>query len=345
MSLNFVVRRIAIFFLIVWLAASLNFLLPHMAEVNPVRQRLARLQAFGVATGVTASRATGEERSIFEETVQSWERKFGLDQPLWKQYLRYMGDIARFDLGFSIVNFPASVLQMTLQALPWTIMVIGIATLMSFALGSVIGALMVWRSDSALLSILGPPVLALSAIPYYLLGIGLIFILAFTWQVFPISGGYDYGTIPDVSWKFLGQASRHAILPALSIVLAQIGFWGLHMRGMMVTVQEEDYMQLAEAKGLKGRRLFLKYSVRNAILPQATNLALTLGLIITQGVLVEVVFSYPGIGTLLFSAIRNVDFFVINGIVFIMVLSVALATLIIDLVNPILDPRIRYQQT
>ncbi len=344
MSSGYVARRIAVFFLIVWLAASLNFLLPHTANVNPVRQRLARLQAFGVASGVTATRASGEEKSLFEETVKTWERKFGLDQPLWKQYVRYMGDIARFDLGFSIVNFPASVLRMILQALPWTVMVIGLATIFSFILGSMLGALMVWRRDSTMLKVIGPPILALSAIPYYLLGIGLIFILAFTWQFFPLSGGYDYGTIPDVSWNFIRQAGHHAILPALSIVLAQIGFWGLHMRGMMVTVQEEDYMQLAEAKGLKGTRLFLRYAVRNAILPQATNLALTLGLIITQGVLVEVVFSYPGIGTLLFSAIRNLDFFVINGIVFIIVLSVGLATLIIDLLNPILDPRIRYQQ-
>ncbi len=344
MTKGYVARRIAIFFLIVWLAASLNFLLPHLAEVNPIRQRLARLQAFGVASGVTASRATGEEKSLFEETVKTWERKFGLDQPLWKQYIRYIGDIARFDLGFSIVNFPASVLKMILQALPWTVLVIGIATIMSFTLGSILGALMVWRKNSPLLNILGPPVLALSAIPYYLLGVGLVFLLAFTWAFFPISGGYDYGRVPDVSWGFILSASHHAILPALSIVLAQIGFWGLHMRGMMVTVQEEDYMQFAEARGLTDRRLFLRYAMRNAILPQATNLALTLGLIITQGVLVEVVFSYPGIGTLLFNAIRNLDFFVINGIVFIIVLSVALSTLIIDLVNPILDPRIRYQQ-
>ena len=263
--------------MVVWLAASLNFFLPHLAEVNPIRQRLTRIQAFGVAGGVTATRASGEEQSIFEQTVKTWERKFGLDQPLWKQYVRYLGDVSRFDLGFSIVNFPASVLQIVLQALPWTILVIGLATIMSFTLGTALGALMVWRSDSIFLNVLGPPILALSAIPYYLLGIGLVYVLAFTWAFFPISGGYAPGTIPDVSWGFIREAAHHAILPALSIVIAQIGLWGLYMRGMMVTGQEEDFMHLAEAKGLKGRRLFLKYAVRNAILPQATNLALTLG--------------------------------------------------------------------
>ena len=110
MSSGYVLRRIGIFFVVVWLAASLNFFLPHLAEVNPIRQRLTRIQAFGVASGVTATRSTGEEKSIFEQTVATWEKKFGLDQPLWKQYVRYLGDVSRFDLGFSIVNFPASVL-------------------------------------------------------------------------------------------------------------------------------------------------------------------------------------------------------------------------------------------
>jgi peptide/nickel transport system permease protein len=184
--------------------------------------------------------------------------------------------------------------------------------------------------------------MALAAIPYYLLALGLIFMVAFTWGLLPISGGYDIGTIPDVSVGFYAEAARHAVLPALSIILAQMGFWAIHMRGMMVTVLEEDYMILGEAKGLKGHRLFLRYAMRSAILPQATNLALTLGLILTQSVLVEVVFSYPGIGNVLFTAIRNLDYFLIYGIVFMMIVSVSLATLVIDLVYPLLDPRIRY---
>ena len=342
MTLSYLTKRIGVFLLVVWLAASFNFVLPHLGTVNPIRQKMTRTAAFG-NTNMTA-KGSGTDRSYFEQSVASWEKKFGLDQPLWKQYIRYLGDTARFDLGFSIVNFPAKVMTMTMQAMPWTLVVVGIATIFAFALGTMLGALMVWRSDSALLRFIAPPILALSAIPYYLLGLGLIFLLAFTLGWFPISGGYDYGTIPDVSLKFFAQAARHAVLPALSIVLAQIGFWGLHMRGMMVTVQGEDYMYLAEAKGLKPARLFLKYAVRNSILPQATNLALTMGLIITQGVLVEVVFSYPGVGTLLFSAIRNLDYFVIYGIVFFIILSVAFATLIIDILYPILDPRITYRQ-
>ena len=342
MTRSYLAKRFGVFLLVVWLAASFNFVLPHVGTVNPIRQKMTRVEAFG-NTNMTA-KGSGTDRSLFEQTVATWENKFGLDQPLWKQYIRYIGDTARFDLGFSIVNFPAKVMTMTMQAMPWTIVVVGIATIFAFTLGTMLGALMVWRSDSVLIRLIGPPILALSAIPYYLLGLGLVFFLAFTLRWFPISGGYDYGTIPDVSLGFFAQAARHAVLPALSIVLAQIGFWGLHMRGMMVTVQGEDYMYLAEAKGLKPARLFLKYAVRNSILPQATNLALTLGLIITQGVLVEVVFSYPGVGTLLFSAIRNLDYFVIYGIVFFIILSVAFATLIIDILNPILDPRIRYQQ-
>ena len=341
MTKDYVARRVGVFFIVIWLAASLNFLLPHVAETNPIRHRLVRQAAFGVA-GSAISTQRGETRKSFEQVVETWERKFGLDQPLWKQYLRYMGDTARLDFGFSVHNFPAKVSSIILSAMPWTLAVVGLATIIAFILGTLLGALMVWNSSSLILRILGPPILALSAIPYYLLGLGLIFMLAFTWHIFPISGGYDFGKVPELNVAFIGQILHHAFLPALSIVLAQIGFWGLFMRGMMVTVQGEDYISFAEAKGLLPRRVFVKYAIRNAILPQVTNLALTLGLIITQAIIVEVVFSYPGLGSVLYDSIRSLDYFVIYGVVFVIILSVALATLLIDLLYPLVDPRIKY---
>jgi len=340
MTIGYVMRRLAVFLIVVWLAASFNFLLPRLGTVNPVRQKLTRTAAFGV--NHFSRPADADEYPKLVQVINTWEAKFGLDQPLWKQYLRYLGDTARLDLGRSINNFPARVIDIILRGIPWSLLLIGMSTLIAFVIGTVFGAVMVWRRSSLILSVLGPLVMALAAIPYYLLALGLIFIVAFTWGLLPISGGYDIGTIPDVSVGFYAEAARHAVLPALSIILAQMGFWAIHMRGMMVTVLEEDYMILGEAKGLKGHRLFLRYAMRSAILPQATNLALTLGLILTQSVLVEVVFSYPGIGNVLFTAIRNLDYFLIYGIVFTMIVSVSLATLVIDLVYPLLDPRIRY---
>ena len=154
-------------------------------------------------------------------------------------------------------------------------------------------------------------------------------------------GGYSIATIPDWSWSFVGDVLTHAILPAASIVLSAVGSWALGMRGMMVTVQGEDYMTLAEAKGLKDRNLFLHYAIRNAILPQTTSLALAIGYILSGAVLVEVVFSYPGIGWILYQAIRTFDYFLIQGVVMTIIVAIALATLVVDLGLPLLDPRIR----
>jgi len=187
-----------------------------------------------------------------------------------------------------------------------------------------------------------PPLLTLSAVPYYLLGLVLLYVLAFRLPLFPSFGGYTPGTLPALNMGFVLDAASHAALPALSIVLAALGFWALGMRAMMVTVQGEDSMIFAEAKGLKNRTLFLRYAVRNALLPQATALALALGEILSGAVLVEVVFGYPGIGSVLYNAIKDFDYYLIQGIVFTIVVSIGLATLLIDLAYPLLDPRIRY---
>ncbi len=173
----------------------------------------------------------------------------------------------------------------------------------------------------------------------------LIFVLAFTFRVFPLGGGYDIGAVPSLSISFLWDAVHHSVLPALSIVVSAVGFWALAMRGMMVTVQGEDYMLLGEVKGLKSSRLFLRYALRNAMLPQTTALALSLGHVVSGAVLVEVVFSYPGVGTLLYQGIRGFDYFVIYGIVFLVIISIGLTTLVLDLVYPLLDPRISYRRT
>ena len=184
--------------------------------------------------------------------------------------------------------------------------------------------------------------LTLSAIPYYLLGLVLLYFFAFQTQWLPIFGGYSPGVIPKLTLPFVLDIVRHSILPALSIVLAAIGFWALGMRAMMVTVQGEDSMLFAEAKGLKDRTLFLRYALRNALLPQATSLALALGQILSGAVLVEVVFAYPGIGSVLYHAIRDFDYFLIQGIVFTIIVSIGLATLILDIIYPLVDPRITY---
>jgi peptide/nickel transport system permease protein len=201
---------------------------------------------------------------------------------------------------------------------------------------------MAWPGTPRFVHILMTPFIALSAVPYYLLGLILVYFFAFRNQWLPLFGGYSPMTVPDLSWSYVWDILIHAFLPAASIVLAGIGGWALSMRGMILTVMGEDFMLLAEAKGLKPKTLFFRYAMRNAILPQITSLILSLGYILSGSVLVEVIFSYPGIGSVLYHAIRGFDYFLIQGIVFTVIVAIAAGALIIDLILPILDPRISY---
>src|SRR5829696_4274659 len=181
-----------------------------------------------------------------------------------------------------------------------------------------------------------PPLLSLNAIPFFLLGLLLSYFLAFRMRLFPLSGGYTPGTFPAMTPSFLRDVLAHSILPALSIILVSIGGWALGMRAMMITTQGEDFTNFAEAKGLLGRTIFLRYAVRNALLPQITALALVLGHIVSGATLVEVIFAFPGIGTVLFHAIRESDFFLVQGIIFMVIVTLGLATFILDLCYPLL---------
>ncbi len=333
MQLRYLLRRFLLLILIMWTAATLNFFIPKLTPRNPIREKLAEQATRG-----------GYLQEGMEEMLKAYEEKFGLDKPLWQQYLTYLSDMARLDLGYSIANYPKTVLELVGEALPWTIGLLTTATLIAFLFGTLVGAMIAWPRSPRLLQYLVPPLMTLSAIPYYLLGLVLIYFLAFRLRLFPLGGGYSIGTIPSLSLSFILDVVRHSILPALSMVLAGAGFWALGMRGMMVTVLGEDYITFAEAKGLKERRIFFRYALRNALLPQVTSLALSMGNVVSGAVLVEVVFGYPGMGTLLARSINYLDYFVIYGIVFVVIVAIGVAMLIMDLVYPLLDPRISYER-
>jgi len=226
--------------------------------------------------------------------------------------------------------------------MPWTITLLGVTTLLSWTIGTILGAVLVQPNAPRILRYILPPILTLSGIPFFLLGLLLIYLLGFQLRWFPLAGGYDQGLLPALDPKIILNMVYHSVLPALSIILASIGFWTLGMRGVMISTQGEDYLLFAEAKGLRGRTVFLRYAIRNALLPQLTALALALGNIVAGAVLVEVIFQYPGVGTLLYQSIRASDFFVMQGVVFVIIVSIGLATLLLDLVYPSLDPRITY---
>ncbi len=332
MTLGYIARRLGVFLIILWLAATVNFVLPRLAPVNPIREKLLQAVRFG-----------GAGKTDMQKIVATYEEKFGLNKPIWEQYFNYLGDLMRFDLGVSISNFPSEVLDIIMRALPWTIGLLLVSTLMAFVLGTLLGAVIAWPQSPRAISIILAPLMTLSAVPFYLLGLILVYFLAFTFKVFPLSGGYALGTIPRMNWDFILDALWHSVLPAMSIVLASLGSWAIGMRGMMISGLGEDYITFAEAKGVRNRDIFTKYALRNALLPQTTSLALSLGFIVSGAVLVEVVFGYPGVGTVLYRAIQTFDYFVIYGVVIILIFAIGLATLILDLIYPLLDPRISYQ--
>jgi len=333
MSIGHLLKRLGIFFLVVWAASTLIFLLPRLPKRNPVVERMGRTAA---AAGIVP---TG-----IEEMIKEWNAKFGLDIPLWEQYLYHLRDVLCLEFGYSLAYYPAKVKDQIIDALPWSIGLFSTATLISFVLGTLAGALLGWPKAPRFLPYLLPFFLTLSAVPYYLLGLILLFLFAFVIRIFPLSGGYSIGVMPNLSFSFILDVLRHSILPGLAMVLSLVGFYALQMRGMMVLGLKEDYITFAEAKGLKENRIFFKYALRNVLLPQVTSLAISLGQVISGAILVEVVFGYPGLGLLLLKAVSGLDYNLINGIVFIIILLIAMATLLLDLLYPLLDPRITYHR-
>ena len=328
----YVLRRLGMYVLTVWLGATIIFAIPRMVPGDPVAGMISRMSQ---QAGSVAGSA---------EMIAAWRTRFGLDAPMPQQYLNYLKNSVTFDLGYSLTQFPARVQDMVADALPWTLGLLLLATLVSWIVGNLIGALIAWRPTPRWLRSLLPLTLTFTSIPYFMLAILLIYVFGFGLRVMPISGGYARDVVQGWTWQFDVSVAGHMILPALSIVLASMGFWALGMRGMMVTNEGEDYMILARAKGLSPGRVFLRYAVRNSLLPQVTALGLTLGSIVGGATLVEYLFAYPGVGYLLYQGIVNNDYTLIQGIVFILILTTSTAVLIIDLTYPLIDPRISYQQ-
>ena len=328
LSLNYLLRRLLVFFLTVWVAASLIFIIPRLAPGDPIGAMIARM-----------SQTEGfiENADII---IEAWRKRFGLDDPLHVQYLRFLGNTLRLDLGYSLANFPATVTELVGRALPWTIGLVGIATFIFFTVGNLCGALLAWRKTPKLLKVMIPISMTFTSVPPALFSLLLVYIFGFRIPIFPLVGAYGRGMVPEFTAEFIGSVLYHGFLPAMSIVLVTFGFWALGMRGMMVTIEGEDYMILAQAKGLKPFYVLYRYMIRNAILPQMTALAVSIGTLINGSVLVEIMFTYNGMGSLIYSGIRNQDFGLIQGTSFILIVTSALAVLIIDLLYPLIDPRI-----
>jgi len=252
--------------------------------------------------------------------------------------------MVRGEMGYSLSYYPTSVIEIIARALPWTIGLLSVATVIAFLFGTTAGALMGWRATPKWLRNILPLSMTFASIPSYLFALVLLYVFVFGLKWFPSGGAFGVGVTPGLNLPYIKDVIYHATLPALAIVVVTAGGWALGMRGMMIGIHGDDYIVLAQAKGLSKARVFWRYAVRNAILPQFTALAMSLGGVVSGSALVETWFAYPGLGWLLWTAISNSDFTLIQGITFFMVLSTAFAVLVIDLIYPRLDPRITYKR-
>jgi len=296
-----------------------------------------------VLLGRLASRGSLVEGG--EKLIQLYRTKFGLNEPLLVQYWNYISNLLLHgDLGYSLSYFPAKVISVILPAIPWTIGLFVTAHLISFTVGNILGAIAVWPKVAKKIKFLIYLIMPLSAIPFYLMALILLYLMAIKSPILPIGGTFRVGSVRGFDLDTIIQLLQHSALPLMSISIGLIGFWALSMRGIMAVVLGEDFLTYARAKGLRESRIFLRYGMRNALLPQVTALSIDLGLMISGQVLVETIFNYPGVGSVLFKALRTADYFVIQGVVLLIVVAVATATLLIDLIYPLLDSRIRYNR-
>jgi peptide/nickel transport system permease protein len=321
---GYLARKTLVYGLTFVVAVTLNWLIPRLMPGDPVQRMVAR--------------AAVQHPETIASMTEYYERTFGLDLPIWQQYLNYWAALFRGDLGTSVWLFPAPVSEVVLDAVPYTLGIMIPAILLSFVVGNSVGAMAArsrWLDNVAL-----PVGYLITAMPYMWLAILLAwgFGVALGW--FPVAGGYDFGLVPRWSWSFAGDLLQHWVLPFLSLFLVALGGWAIGMRNLIIYELESDYANYLSALGAP-RRLIRQYAFRNAMLPQITGLALQLGTILGGALVTEIVFAYPGLGKLVLSAIQNQDFFLLQGTLLFVVIGVLLANFVIDIVYVLVDPRTR----
>jgi peptide/nickel transport system permease protein len=324
--MRLIFRRLLLYIVTAFVAITVNFFIPHMMPGNPVLTLIGKLQA-----------------QISAQTIAALEQQYGVNTKtgLWGQYWHYWGQLLHGNLGTSLSAYPTPVLTVIRGALPWTIGLVGIATVLSFVFGTLIGIAVAWRRGSWLDNLL-PAMTFFQAVPYFFLAILAVALLATKLSWFPQNSAYDITLNPGLSGPYISSVLDHAVLPALTIVLASIAGWIITMRNVMITTMDEDYVLVAEAKGLPSRQV-VTYAARNAVLPSVSGFSLAVGFIVSGALLTEIVFSYPGIGYILLQAINNQDYPLLQGIFLFITFAVLAANLIADFVYAFLDPRTRQE--
>jgi peptide/nickel transport system permease protein len=327
---KYLVRRVFQFFLVVFLGITLAFLITNLSPVDPVEQTVSLMTNFGA----TDPRAVELMREALREL-------YGLEGTALEQYAAFWSRVLRGDFGPSLSSFPTPVMSLITAALPWTIGLLTLSLAFTWTLGNLLGALAGYFRSNLALKLAGAAVMALHPVPAYIIGLVLLLIFGFAWPILPISGGAQMNLTPGFTWDYIRSILIHGALPALSLVLVGIGSWFISMRSLVSNIVTDDHVVYAELGGVASRKIFSQYVARNALLPQLTGLALSLGNIFGGAVIIEFLFNYPGMGRLLIQGIYRGDYSLVLGVTTMSIIAVAVAVFIIDLVYPLIDPRVR----
>jgi peptide/nickel transport system permease protein len=324
----YLVRRFAQFILVVFIGINIAYLITHLTPVDPVEQAISSVTMFG--------QSSPEMVEVMRKTLREL---YGLEGSAWEQYVSFWRRMATGDFGPSLSAFPTPVSTLIWQALPWTFGLLVCSTLIAWIVGNFLGGLAGYYRKNSLLKALGILAMSLQPIPYYIVAFILLVVFGFLWPILPISGGAEMN-IDRQGFAFAGSIVKHSILPVLSLVLVGLGAWFIGMRSLVSNIVTEDYVTYAELGGVDRHRILFSYVMRNALSPQLTGLALSLGAIFNGAIITEFVFGYPGMGTLLVRAVNSGDYSLVLGITSVSIIAVAAAILVIDIIYPLLDPRV-----
>lgn len=320
----FIARRLAFYVVAIWAAVTINFMIPRVMPGNAIASVLGRFP------------------NLTPQVVKALQAEFGFHPKgtILTQYFDYWNQVLHFNLGVSTSQYPTHVTTIIGQTLPWTLILVGVATVLSFAIGTLLGIFAAWRRGSSLDRAL-PALTLLQATPYFFLALLLIQLFAVVVHWLPYGQGYSLGLTTGFNWPFISSAIVHSILPALTIIATSIGGWMLQMRNVMLTTISEDYILVAQAKGLSTRRVMFTYGARNAVLPNIAGFALALGFVVAGALVMEIVFSYPGVGFTLYNAVTSNDYPLMQGIFLVIAIAVLSASFLADVAYVFLDPRAR----
>jgi peptide/nickel transport system permease protein len=328
----YLIPRIIQYVLVILFGVTAVFFIPRLLPNDPVMRTIAELR----------SRGASLEPGAMDKIISDMTRMYGLEGSWLDQYGAFWVRLAQGDLGVSFFQFPTPVSALIATALPWTMGLLLTTTLLAWVIGNVLGAFAGYFSNSRWAQAMDAVAMVIRPMPYYIFAFALLLLFAYALRWFPVSGGSTLGRQPSWSWSYIQNVLWHSFLPALSIMVLGIAVWFQTMKLVVQSVVGESYVQYARMGGVTERRIVTRYVFRNALLPQITGLALSLGLIFSGALITEIVFSYPGLGTLLYRAIVNGDYNLIMGITIFSIFAITTTVLIVDLLYPLFDPRIRY---